>query len=516
MQIPAGKPTASVLAAAARLAMLLAALSTAGCAVGPDFKTPQTAAPEAWSGSAPNQSAEPAPLAQWWRQFNDPLLVDLVEQALADNLDLKTARARLRQARAARGVAVGGLLPHVTATGEYQRQQNAAAGGQGQKSAGFSPVQDLYMTGLDAVWELDLFGGQRRQVEAAGAGVAAAVENIRDAQVSAAAEVALDYVTLRGYQRQIAVAKDTLAAQQATAAIIRRQKDAGFASALDAASAEATALTTQALIPVLETSARQTIHALSLLLARPPADLVGRLSGDGPQPSAPASLPVGVPSDLLRRRADIREAEAQLHAATAQIGVAVADFFPSFSLTGNVGWSNNLLGLWWAAASRSFSFGPSISWPIFQGGAIQANVRLQEALKDQAYLAYQKTVLTAFQDVENALVALGQEQLRRRALTQAVAANRKAVDLSLVLYAAGQTDFLSVLTAQRALYVNEDALAQSERNVATCLIALYKALGGGWESLPPETGEAAPAAEQAAAPVSPVSPVSPDATFPLG
>jgi len=478
---------------AALCTALVVAFVTAGCAVGPDFKPPKPAAPEAWTGSNP---ARPAELANWWRQFDDPLLVSLVEEALSANLDLKTAEARLRQARATRGVAIGGLMPSVTATGSYQRQQIANSAGQNQKDVVVNPAQDLYQAGLDALWELDLFGGQRRQVESAGAGVQAAIENIRDVRVSTIAEVALDYVALRGAQRQIAVAKENLAAQRATADITRRQKDAGFASALDVANAEAAALTTQAAVPVLETSARQTIYALSVLLARPPADLVERLSGASAQPSAPTRVPVGLPSDLLRRRADIREAEAQLHAATAQIGVAVADFFPSFSLTGNVGWSNNLLGLWWAAASRSFSVGPSVSWPIFQGGAVLANVRLQEALKDQAYLSYQKTVLAAFQDVENALVALDQEQIRRQALTEAVAAGQKAVDLSITLYSVGQTDFLSVLTAQRSLYVNQDALAQSERNVATDLIALYKALGGGWESLPAEaaTGAAGAAA----------------------
>jgi outer membrane protein, multidrug efflux system len=193
----------------------------------------------------------------------------------------------------------------------------------------------------------------------------------------------------------------------------------------------------------------------------------------------PAQVPAGLPSDMLRRRPDIRASEAQLHASTAQIGVATADLFPTFSLTGTMNWNSNLLSTWWTDASRSYAFGPSVSWPIFQGGAIVSNIRLQEALRDQAFITYQKTVLAAFQDVENALIAFAKEQQHRKALNDAVVANRKAVDLSLQLYTEGQIDFLNVLNAQRSLYTSEDALVQSERSIATDLIALYKALGGG-------------------------------------
>ena len=224
-----------------------------------------------------------------------------------------------------------------------------------------------------------------------------------------------------------------------------------------------------------------------MLLARPPAALVTELAPTGPLPSVPVEVPAGLPSDLVRRRPDIREAEAQLHAATAQIGVATADLFPQFSLTGSLSWQSNLLGTWWSDISRSFGIGPSVTWPVFQGGAIVSNIHVQEALRDQAFVTYQKTVLAAFQDVENALVGFAKEQQHRQVLTDAVVANRKAVDLSLQLYTEGLTDFLSVLDAQRSLYASEDALVQSERNIATDLIALYKALGGGWESVPPQS-----------------------------
>ena len=417
-------------------------------------------------------TAQQANLTRWWQQFDDPMLAALVEEALKANLDLQIAETRLRQARAAQGVVVGGLWPAVTASGGYQRM-NKPGVTQGD--------QDLYQSGLDAAWELDFFGGLRRNVESANATIQAAMENIRDVQVSLIAEVALNYIQLRGYQQEIVIARNNLKAQQQTADITHKRFNVGFASALDVANADADVATTASQIPVFETGARQSIYALSLLLARLPADLLDQLSPTGHLPEVPAQVPTGLPSDLLRRRPDIRTSEAQLHAATAQIGVAISDFFPKFSLTGSVNWQSNLLSTWWTDASRSFSIGPGVTWPIFQGGAIASNVRLQEALRDQAYITYQKTVLAAFQDVENALIAFAKEQQHRRAINEAVVANSKAVDLSLQLYTEGMTDFLNVLNAQRSLYASEDALVQSERNIVIDLIALYKALGGGWE-----------------------------------
>ena len=471
----------SVLVAAVGLAMLIAN----GCMVGPNYHPPQPTVPSAWVGVAkplPGQvsmaSAQPAELTQWWRQFNDPTLTALVEEAVKVNLDLKLAEASLRQARATRGVAIGGLWPAVSGSGSYQREHTV--GSTPPNEVG----QNLFQAGFDAVWELDVFGGLRRNVESASANVQAAVEGIRNAQVSLVAEVALNYIQLRGFQQEIVVARKNLEAQQHTAEITRKLWKVGFNSALDVANADANVATTESQIPVFEISAQQSIYALSVLLARPPADLLERLSPTANLPHVPAQVPAGLPSDLLRRRPDIKQAEAQLHAATAQIGVAVAELFPQFSLTGSVSWQSNLLRTWWTEASRSFGFGPSVSWQIFQGGAIVSNVRVQEALRDQAFMTYQKTVLGAFQDVENALIAFAKEQQHRKALHEAVVANRKAVDLSLVLYTEGQIPFLNVLVAQEALYTAENALVQSETNIVTDLIALYKALGGGWESMP--------------------------------
>ena len=469
----------SVLVGGLGLVMLL----LSGCMSGPDYHTPQPAAlPGAWAGvektGQPSVvTAQPADLTGWWRQFNDPTLSALVEEALKANLDFALAEARLRQARAMRGVAVGGLWPSATVSGSYQREH----------TSGVTPgngSQNLYEAGLDAVWELDIFGGQRRAVESANANIEAAVENLQDVQVSLIAEVALNYVQLRGYQQEIVVAQNNLKSQQHTAEITRKLYKVGFDSGLDVANADSNAATTESQIPVFETEAQQSIYALSVLLARPPADLLAQLSPTGNLPGIPAQIPAGIPSDLLRRRPDIREAEAQLHSATAQIGVAVADLFPVFSLAGEVEWKNNHFGSWLTKTNRSFFVGPSASWSIFEGGAIVSNIHVQEAFRDQALITYQETVLGALQDVENALIAFSKEQQHRKVLTEAVAANEKAVDLSLQLYTEGMTDFLNVLNAQRSLYSSQDALVQSERSIVTDLIALYKALGGGWEVAP--------------------------------
>jgi len=470
----------ATLAAIPLIALGLSGMLLGGCKSGPDFQAPREDMPVGWAGVATPSTSQPsatttnvADIAQWWKTFNDPMLTRLVQDAVATNLDLQIAQVRVREARASRGIAAGGLWPAASATAAYQRTRSAA-------NVTPNPAHDLFVAGLDAVWELDVFGGLRRNVESAGATVLAAQESARDAQVSLVAEVALNYSQLRGAQQQIIIAQDNLKAQRHTADITRQRFTAGLVSGLDVANADGQVATTEAQIPELETMVRQSIYALSVLLARPPASLVAELSASEPVPVAPGEVPVGLPSDLLRRRPDIRAAEARLHAATAQIGVAVADLFPKFSLTGSLTYHNNLLRDWFADSNRAFSFGPTVTWPLFQGGSMVSNIRLQRALRDESYLTYQKTVLVALQDVENALIAFAKEQEHRESLSAAVTANKKAVDLSMQLYTQGQTDFLNVLNAQRSLYLAQDALVQSQRALATHLIALYKALGGGW------------------------------------
>ncbi|MDD4889547.1 MAG: efflux transporter outer membrane subunit [Phycisphaerae bacterium] len=462
----------------------------AGCAVGPNFRPPRPAVPQAWVGagrlstSQPSvATSQPASLARWWDTLGDPKLTALVEEAIQSNLDVQLATARIRQARGQRGIAVGGLLPSANASAAYSRQHPAGA---------LAIDQNLYQTGLDAAWEIDVFGGLRRGVESAAAEIIAAVEALRDVQVTLVAEVALTYVQLRGLQEQIRIARDNVQGQRRTAEITRQRRKAGFVSDLDVANADAQVATTESQIPVLDAAARQTIYTLSVLLAKSPGDLVDSLSPGGPLPAAPADVPVGLPSDLLRRRPDIRQAEAQLHSATAQIGVATADLFPKFSLTGSIDWRAAQSQDLFKSISRSWSFGPSMTWAIFQGGAVVSNIKVQEALRDQAMINYRKIVLTALQDTENALIAFAREQEHRRILADAVTFNRRAEKLSMDLYQQGQTDFINVLNAQRSRYAAEDALIQSERSVTTDLIALYKALGGGWEPATPAAPTTAP------------------------
>jgi NodT family efflux transporter outer membrane factor (OMF) lipoprotein len=294
-------------------------------------------------------------------------------------------------------------------------------------------------------------------------------------------EVALDYIQIRGAQEQIAIAQTNLETERHTAEVTRQKGAAGFVSALDEANADAEVATTAATIPPLETTIQQNIFALSILLDRPPADLLEDLSKPGRIPLTPPEVPVGLPSDLLRRRPDIREAEANLHAAAAQIGVAVADFYPQFSLTGSVNYQNSVARDLFAGANGIYSGGPQVNWPILAGGSMVANVRLQKAATDAAYITYQKTVLAALADVESYLVAFAREWDHRKALSDAVVKNRRALDLSQQLYRAGTAEFLTVLDAERSLLASETALALSRQAISSDLVNIYRALGGGWE-----------------------------------
>ncbi|MGA2173170.1 MAG: efflux transporter outer membrane subunit [Sedimentisphaerales bacterium] len=465
------------------LLTLCTCLLQSGCMVGPDYKAPEPNAPAKWAGQAGPQGAESPEkiLLQWWTEFNDPNLTSLIERAMQSNLDLKLAEERIRQARATLGVVEAPFWPTADVTASYTRNR---AGGP------VPTTSNLFMTGLDAVWELDIFGGTRRSIEAAKADIQASIEDRRDVLVTLASEVALNYVQLRGFQQEIVIAQNNLQAQRQSAEVVRKRYEGGFVSALDVANADAQVATTLSQIPVLETSAQQAIFNLSVLLGREPAALLEELSPPSSIPVTPPEVPTGLPSEMLRRRPDIRRAEAQIHSATAQIGVATADLFPKFNLAGSVSLqADKPSQLRWS--QRAWSFGPSVDWQIFAAGRVWSNIEVQKSLQQQALLDYKKTVLTALQDVENALVAYDKEHQRNSALIDAVSANLKAVELSTELYAEGQTEFLSVLVAQGSLYSSEEALVQSTRNLSTDLVALYKALGGGWDSNPPQTTQPA-------------------------
>ena len=462
---------------------LFCALALAGCNVGPNFRAPEPDAPGSWihpvrqnypsSQPAKTTSDGPADVAQWWKNFNDPLLDSLIDRSISANLDLRQAASRLREARATFGFVAADEYPQIGTSGSYAR----SASGAGAVDNGHS----LYRTGLDASWELDIFGGIRRNAEAARADIDAAVEDRRDVLISVVSEVAIDYVSLRGYQRQLEIARGNLEAQKKSADLTRRLFAGGFNSRLDVANSDALVATTASTIPVLETQRRQTMYSIAVLLAEPPGELIGELSVPQPIPIAPPNVPVGLPSELLRRRPDVRRAVAQLHAATARIGAAEADLYPRFSLTGEFGFENPKPASLLDYSSHFWSFGPAVSWPLFDGGRIRANIAVRDEVEVQAVLSYRASMLTALNDVENALVAYAEEQEHRAALADAVDANRQAVALATQLYTQGQTDFLNVLTAQRSLFSSEDSLVASDRSVVTDLITVYKALGGGWE-----------------------------------
>ena len=455
-------------------------LAATGCVtVGPDYRRPEASLPAGWTGAgAPGATSTPtaqaAAVAKWWQSFKDAELDSLITRAFAANLDLQQAESRIRQARAQYGIVDAGFWPSVNAGGSYR---HARAGGEGRAT-------NVYQAGLDASWELDFFGGTRRASEAAAADLTASVEARRGLLVTLSAEVAVNYLSLRAIRQQVAVAWENLKAQEASAEIARKRFMGGFSSRLDVANAEAQVASTRSQIPFLEAQGQLAAYALALLLAREPAALEAELTQDAPVPAPPPEVPVGLPGDLLKRRPDIRQAEAQLHAATARIGVAKAELFPKITLTGSAGVANNSLPPLVSWDNRFYSVGPSVSWPLLDFGRVRAGIRVQDELAQQSLLAYQKAVLTALNDVEGALVSYVKEQQRRRSLVAAVAANRQAVDLATRLYAAGQTEFINVLTAQRSLLVAQDALIQSDRNVATNLVAIYKALGGGWETAP--------------------------------
>jgi len=477
--------------------LLTAALLLPGCEVGPDYHSPKTTMPVAWlkPATAPSTApttqssltvAAPAKLANWWTTFDDPELNSLISRAIDSNLDLRQAEARLRQARAVRGVVAAGFWPQANATGSYQRSRNVStvnSAGQvvpNSKDAG----SNLYQAGFDASWELDVFGGVRRGIESADFSIQAAVEDRRDTLVTLLSEVAVDYIDIRGYQQQIVIAEQNLRSEEQTLALTRRRFRGGLAAGLDEANAQAQVATTAAQIPPLKTSVDQTIYSLSVLLGREPAALTRELSQPGAIPPVPPQVPVGLPSDLLRQRPDIRRCEQQLAAATAQIGVAAADLFPKFTLNGQAGMSANTfsgLGNW---NNHNWSFGPSVTWNIFNAGQVQSNIEVQNALQQQALITYQQTVLSALQDVESALVAYRNEQSHQKTLAESVTANIRAVDLANKLYVQGLTNFLNVLIAQQSLYASQNALVQSQSLLSTDLVAIYKALGGGWEVSP--------------------------------
>ena len=463
---------------------MLAWLCADGCMVGPNYHPPAAAVPDRWAGPVPDPAAVPPgiDLAQWWTVFDDPILTSLDERAVRSNLDLKQAEARIRQARAARGIAASGLGPTVDGTGAVQRSRNPGRNSGWTDGETRGVVSNSYQAGFDAGWELDIFGGIRRNIEAADADLLAAVENRRDVLVILTAEVARNYIELRAFQQRIDIARQNLATQEHSARLTRQRFEGGFRERPGRRQRRRPGGDHGLPDPVSGVGG-PAVHLCPRHPAGPGAGRPAPGAVDPRPPSRPRRRRCrpGVPSELLRRRPDIRQAEADIHAATrADRRRPRPISSPGSRSPARPGCAPGSQFLARAGPAGSGRFGPSVSWRVFDTGRTRSAIEQQEALQEQTLHRLPADRAPALQEVENALIASAKEQERREALVSAVTANRKAVSLSKTLYTQGQTDFLSVLDAQRSLFVTEEALVQSTSTVSTDLVALYKALGGGW------------------------------------
>jgi NodT family efflux transporter outer membrane factor (OMF) lipoprotein len=496
------------------------ALALAGCSVGPDFAPPDPGLPVA---SFFNQYGKPrqvrevsiaAPDPEWWATFHDAELISLERRVAATNLDVETATLRLAQSRFQRGVVAAAQLPNLSGNTSYERQKpsqnglidlftqplsGSSANGSFGSGAGGVPTGavlsqpfSLWQYGFDASWELDLWGKIRRQVESADAQVEAAREMRRAVLISALAEVARDYMQLRGIQTQIRIVRDNLATAKDTLNLTQVRMQRGLVVGTDVENAASLVESIRAQLPDLERQQSEAVNALCLLLDLPPGVLAGELGGRRGLPPTPRHPPLGVPSELARRRPDIRQAEAQLHSATADIGVAVGDFYPSVKLNGSVGFQALDLGKLWHGTSLQYAMGPNVTLPIFDGGRLRSTLELREAQQQEAAINYHKTVLQAWHDVVNSLVAFRSEQERRARLNQQVVHARAALQLSRARYTEGVEAFITVLDTERTLLQAEQQEAASATNAAVDLVALYKALGGGWEETFPVLPQVGP------------------------
>ncbi|WP_432741329.1 efflux transporter outer membrane subunit [Methylobacter sp. G7] len=475
---------------------LFAALLLSGCfAVGPNYKRPKITVPQQWSESTANarshaEHGNDAQAEQWWKTFNDPVLDQLIGDAIISNLDLKLALERVKDARVLRSATIAAGLPSLDAKSNLSRRFNnssasaAQTGGTASGGGGFgigNQFINIFQMGFDAQWELDFFGGVRRAVEAADATIDVEVENSRDVLVTLLGDVARNYIELRANQRLVAITRENLHAQQQTRELTQIRQQSGLASMLEVTQAQAMAATTEAQLPNYETVVKQSIHALSVLLGKEPGALAMRLDQQGTIPTIAAKVITNLPSELLQRRPDIRRAERQLAVANAAVGVATAELYPKINLAAFIGLQNTTitdftpLGKSWSAAS-------SLTLPIFNWGKLNANINSKKTQFEQAFLTYRSTVLSAFKEVEDALIAYSNEQARHKALAKAVEANQLAVQLANERYQNGLTAFLDVLTSQSALYQAQSLLVASESQLFSNRVALYKSLGGGWQT----------------------------------
>jgi NodT family efflux transporter outer membrane factor (OMF) lipoprotein len=472
------------------LPALLAMIGLAyGCsAVGPNYTRVEPRVPSKFGslekGISTGESLNAEMLSSWWNIFRDPVLNSLIERAVKGNLDMRIAEARVRQARALSLVSESRNYPEGQFSGGYQRQRRTESGFSGQTSG--TPVipgpreTDLFLAGFDASWEIDVFGGIRREIEVSQAELAASVEALRNALVTLQGEVARNYIELRGQQLRFKIARKEVEIRRENLDLIDARLRAGLVNELDLARGKGELANAESRIPLLENSLRGSFHRLAILLGQEPLSLVAGLEMEKQLPEVPEDLPAGLPSDLLRRRPDIRRAERELAASTAKIGVSTAELFPKFSLTGSFGYQGIKLEDLPRESSNFWRIGPSFRWSVLNFKRITANIEVSKAVREESLARYERSVLNSLEEVENALVSLSREKLRIEALAKGVRANTLAFELAMERYKAGVQSYLEVLDAETALYNGQDQLAQSQQNRALALVFLYKALGGGW------------------------------------
>jgi NodT family efflux transporter outer membrane factor (OMF) lipoprotein len=462
-------------------------IGLSGCTVGPDYESPEMReAPRrsALNGeSVPSRTVEGAVDILWWKSFRDLQLSSLVERLVAQNLDLETAAERVIQSMAQRQVAASQGLPQIDgqSSATYNRQSPNGTLSLLVPRPGAPLDYPLFRDGLTSSWQLDLFGRVRRAVEAADAATLAAVENRHGVALAAVAELAQGYMQLRGTQNRLGIAKRNLRLAEENVELVNKRFGDGVATTLDLAQARAQQATIAATLPPLRTQEAELINVIGLLLGYAPRALEAELRRSQMVPRVPRKVPVGLPGSLVRRRPDVREAEARLHEATAQTGVAVANFYPDVTLNGAVGVESLTLTNLFSPTSTAFAVGPSVSIPIFEGGRLRGSLELRESRQREAAVLFQKTVLRAWKEVDDALTAYREAQLRRADVARSVTENQAALRVARQRYQEGAIDFLNVITAQAQLLQSENDLADSDTQIATYLVNLYRALGGGWE-----------------------------------
>ncbi|KJV05751.1 efflux transporter outer membrane subunit [Methylocucumis oryzae] len=470
-----------------KLCYVLSVFFISACTVGPDYQKPELTTPKHWQ----NLPATPMSHYQdaWWQSFHDPILNELISEASKANLDLKQALSRIQDARAQKASVFASALPSVSVNNSISKRLNSISGGGGANNSvggGFgvgNQLINIFQNGFDAQWEIDLFGGVRRAAENAEALLDSEIENSRAIYVSLLAEVAKNYLVLRSNQQLQNITEANLKIQRETAALTKLREQSGLENSLNRLQAEAQIADTQAQLPIYQRDAQLTIHALSVLLGQEPNALTKKLSPVAAMPNVSTLMIPALPSELLQRRPDIRKAERQLAAANAAIGIATAELYPKVNLSAFIGLQNTRITDF-TPLGKSWSTAAALSTPLFNWGKLSANIDSKEAQYQSQLHAYQTTVLTAFKEVEDALTAYRQQQLRAQALLTAENAHQTALTVAQERYQKGLTDYIDMLKSQEQLYQNQLEQIKSQAEQASQLIALYKALGGGWQTQP--------------------------------